>query len=87
MTYEVHGQLFFASVQDFTDQLDFNADVSHVILDLSNTQLWDDSAVGAIDKVKHKYGLRNIEVSITGLNKESYKLMEKIGGLNKASGH
>ncbi|SDO33058.1 SulP family inorganic anion transporter [Alkalicoccus daliensis] len=87
MTYEVHGQLFFASVQDFVTQLDYELDAKHVILDLSNAHLWDDSAVGALDKIEHKYGLRNITVEITGLNKESSQLMEKIGGLSKASGH
>lgn len=87
MTYEVHGQLFFASVQDFVEQLDYDVNAGHVILDVSNAHLWDDSAVGAIDKIQHKYGLRNIKVTITGLNKESSDLMEKIGGMSNASGH
>ncbi|PRO65924.1 SulP family inorganic anion transporter [Alkalicoccus urumqiensis] len=87
LTYEIHGQLFFASVQDFVDQIDFEADVKKVILDVSNAHLWDDSAVGAIDKIEHKYDMRNIKVEVTGLNKESSELMDKIGGLSKASGH
>ncbi|TVP88834.1 MAG: SulP family inorganic anion transporter [Alkalicoccus sp.] len=87
LTYEIHGQLFFASVQDFVEKIDFDADTRHVILDVTNAHLWDDSAAGAIDKIEHKYGLRNIEVTVTGLNKESSELMKKIGGLSKASGH
>ncbi|CAM3925262.1 SulP family inorganic anion transporter [Alkalicoccus chagannorensis] len=87
MTYEVHGQLFFASVEDYLDQINFDADVQKVTIDLSNAHLWDDSAVGAIDKTEHKFEQRHIEVAITGMNKESTKLMDKIGGLSKASGH
>lgn len=87
LTYEVHGQLFFASVQDFVEDLDFDADVKKVVIDLSNAHLWDDSAAGAIDKIEHKYEQRGVEVKITGLDKGSAELMDKIGGLSKASGH
>jgi sulfate permease, SulP family len=87
LTYEVHGQLFFASVQDFVEDLDFEADVNKVILDLSNAHLWDDSAAGAIDKIEHKYEQRKVDVEVTGLDRGSRELMDKIGGLSKASGH
>ncbi|WP_147804428.1 SulP family inorganic anion transporter [Alkalicoccus halolimnae] len=87
LTYEVHGQLFFASVQDFVEDLDFEADVKKVVLDLSNAHLWDDSAAGAIDKIEHKYEQRRVDVEVTGLDRGSRELMDKIGGLSKASGH
>ncbi|WP_088036244.1 SulP family inorganic anion transporter [Evansella clarkii] len=86
-TYFVNGQLFFASVTDFVAQINYNDTVEKVIIDLTQAHLWDDSAVGAIDKIEYKYEQKGVEVEIRGLNKESSQLMKKIGGLSKASGH
>lgn len=86
-TYEIHGQLFFASVTDFLEQIDYTENVQKVVLDISNAHLWDDSAVGAIDKIESKFEQRHIEVELQGMNKESTDLMDRIGGLSKASGH
>ncbi|WP_043929634.1 SulP family inorganic anion transporter [Bacillus sp. EB01] len=91
--YHVSGQLFFASVTDFVNSFDFKEDVKEIDLDLSNTHLWDDSAVGAIDKVVIKYHQNGIKVNLKGLNKESNKLIERIathnkpGGLEKVASH
>ncbi|UCZ53634.1 SulP family inorganic anion transporter [Bacillus shivajii] len=86
-TYHIEGQLFFASVTDFLDSVDFNEDVEKVVIDVSKAQLWDDSAVGAIDKIEMKFEQRDIKVEMKGLNSESSVLMDKVGGLSKASGH
>ncbi|WP_407690422.1 hypothetical protein [Salipaludibacillus neizhouensis] len=56
-------------------------------MDVSEAQLWDDSAVGAMDKAESKFEQRGIKVEIRGLDKQSSILMDKIGGLSKASGH
>ncbi|ALC91365.1 sulfate transporter [Bacillus sp. FJAT-18017] len=91
--YHVSGQLFFASVTDFVNSFDFKEDVKEIDLDLSNAHLWDDSAVGAIDKVVIKYHQNGIKVNLKGLNKESNKLIERIathnkpGGLEKVASH
>ncbi|SFC95194.1 sulfate permease, SulP family [Bacillus sp. OV322] len=83
-TYKVYGQLFFASVTDFVDQFDFKEEISEMDLDLSNTHLWDDSAVGAIDKVVLKYRQNGVKVHIKGLNSASTKLMDKLAVINAA---
>ncbi len=91
--YRVSGQLFFASVTDFVDSFEYKEDVKEIDLDLSNAHLWDDSAVGAIDKVIIKFYQNGIKVNLIGLNMESNRLVEKIavhnkpGGLDKAVGH
>ncbi|MCM3768510.1 SulP family inorganic anion transporter [Neobacillus niacini] len=91
--YHVTGQLFFASVTDFVNSFDYKEDVKEIDLDLSNAHLWDDSAVGAIDKVVFKYDQNGVTVNLIGLNTESNKLLEKLavhkaqGGLDKAAGH
>ncbi|OIJ22446.1 sodium-independent anion transporter [Anaerobacillus alkalidiazotrophicus] len=86
-TYFVEGQLFFVSVTDFIESFDFKDDVKEVEIDFSRAHLWDDSAIGAIDKVEMKYEQNGINVHLTGMNKESSVLMNKIGGLSKNSGH
>lgn len=85
--YFVEGQLFFVSVTDFIDSFNFKDDVKEVEIDFSRAHLWDDSAIGAIDKVEMKYEQSGITVHLTGMNKESSLLMQKIGGLSKNSGH
>ncbi|MBU8908676.1 SulP family inorganic anion transporter [Desertibacillus haloalkaliphilus] len=84
--YRVRGQIFFASVTDFMASFDFKDDVKEVEIDLSEAHLWDDSAVGAIDKIKMKYDQNDTKVTMIGLNNESSKLMDEMGGTT-ASGH
>lgn len=91
--YTVSGQLFFASATEFVESFPYNEDVKDVTIDLTQAHLWDDSAVGAIDKVIIKYHQNGIKVQLIGLNKESNKLIEKLavhnkpGNLDKAVGH
>lgn len=91
--YRVSGQLFFASVTDFVECFNYNEDVKEVNIDLTEAHLWDDSAVGAIDKIVIKYHQNGIKVNLIGLNKESNKLIDRLavhnkpGGLEKVVGH
>ncbi|WRP08651.1 SulP family inorganic anion transporter [Rossellomorea aquimaris] len=91
--YRVSGQLFFASVTEFVESFNFNEDVKEVTLDLTHTHLWDDSAVGAIDKIVIKYHQNGVKVNLIGLNTESNKLIDRLavhnkpGGLDKAVNH
>ncbi|UJL47330.1 SulP family inorganic anion transporter [Virgibacillus sp. NKC19-16] len=85
--YNVEGQLFFASVSDFTDKFIFADSVKEVEIDLTNAHLWDDSAVGALDKIEMKFAQNNIMVYYTGLNDASKQLKNRIGGLSNASEH
>ncbi|SEN80416.1 sulfate permease, SulP family [Mesobacillus persicus] len=91
--YRVSGQLFFASVTEFVESFDYNEKVKEINLDLTQAHLWDDSAVGAIDKIVIKYHQNGVKVNLIGLNKESNKLVEKLavhnkpGGLEKVVGH
>ncbi|UII58212.1 SulP family inorganic anion transporter (plasmid) [Cytobacillus spongiae] len=91
--YRVSGQLFFASVTEFVESFNFNEDVKEVTLDLTHAHLWDDSAVGAIDKIMIKYHQNGVKVTLIGLNTESNKLIDKLavhnkpGGMDKAVNH
>ncbi|MBY6038034.1 SulP family inorganic anion transporter [Fictibacillus nanhaiensis] len=85
-TYIVKGQLFFASVTDFVSQFDFNENVKHVVIDLSQSHLWDDSAVGALDKIAMKYRQNQVDVQFIGLNDDSSGLVKKLAVYDKADG-
>lgn len=80
--YEVNGQLFFASTSDFVNQFEVDEDVEagikEVSIDFANTHLWDDSAIGAIDKVVFKYRSVGIEPNLMNLNKDSEKLLNTL---------
>ncbi|MFB4169480.1 SulP family inorganic anion transporter [Virgibacillus sp. JSM 102003] len=85
--YRVHGQLFFASVNDLPKKFNFTDTVQEVEIDLTHAHLWDDSAIGALDKIEMKFEQSDIEVYYSGLNEDSQHLKNRIGGLSKASGH
>ena len=91
--YRVSGQLFFASVTDFVSSFNYKENVKEIDLDLTHAHLWDDSAVGAIDKIVIKYHQQNVKVNLIGLNQESQQLINKLavhdkpGGLEKVSSH
>lgn len=76
--FTVEGQLFFASVESFLEAFDFNVQNQQIIIDFSNTHVWDDSGVGAIDKVVLKYYENQNQVTLEGLNAPSKQLVDKL---------
>jgi len=55
VTYHVTGELFFASSNDLTTQFDYVDDPAEVIIDMSQSHIWDASTVAALDSVVTKY--------------------------------
>ncbi|TWT24925.1 SulP family inorganic anion transporter [Planomicrobium sp. CPCC 101110] len=82
--YTVHGQLFFASTQDFVSYFDAVEPAEHITLDFSDATVWDDSGVGAIDRVMNKLQAKAQKVEITGLNASSRKLVDKLATYGNA---
>ncbi len=82
--YTVQGQLFFASVEDFIAGIDLTERESTIHIDFTESHVWDDSAVGAIDKVVIKLRQNHNEVMITGLNSSSRKIVDKLAIYNQA---
>lgn len=76
--FEIEGQLFFASVQDFEHAFDFQVAHKNIVINFENAHIWDDSAVGAIDKIVTKYQEQNKKVTLYGLNSKSEKLVKKL---------
>ena len=75
--YKVKGPLFFASTTKFIQSF---RDVKEkkITIDFQDSQLWDESSVGAIMKVKDKLEEDGVAVTIRGLNSSSEQLYEKL---------
>ncbi len=81
----VEGPLFFASVESFVNAFDFTADAKSVVINFSNAKVWDDSAVGAIDKVVMKYREYGTNVTIKGLDSTSKRLVDKLAVYHRSN--
>lgn len=78
--YHVRGELFFASSNDLVYQFDYVDDPDHVVIDLSDTHVWDASTVAALDAIETKYRAKGKTVDIVGLNEESAQRRDRLSG-------
>lgn len=78
-SYEIFGQVFFASADRFVDAFDFDSSQSKVRIDLTHAHFWDITAVSALDKVVLKFRRKGAEVEVLGLNEASATLVDKFG--------
>jgi SulP family sulfate permease len=69
--YAVKGALFFASSNDLVYQFDYAGDPQNVVIDLSDSQIYDSSTVAALDAIELKYQQKGKNVQIVGLNEAS----------------
>lgn len=79
-TYRVRGELFFASSNDLVTQFDYVGDPDHVVIDLSDSHIWDASTVAALDAITTKYERKGKAVQIIGLNPASADRHERLAG-------
>jgi len=92
-TYLVEGQVFFASVGDFTAGFDFKEALDKVTIDVSHAHIWDISSVAALDTVVLKFRREGADVTIVGLNEASETIVDKLaihdepGALERLMGH
>ena len=82
-TYQVTGQVFFASSQNFFNQFDFLEPVERVIIDLQHAHFWDITAVAALDKVVFKWRKQGVLVEVIGLNEASATIVDRFGEHHK----
>ena len=76
-TYQVVGQVFFASSEKFVESFDFKEAVDKVVIDLCQAHLWDITSVSALDKVVLKFRREGTEVEIIGMNKASATIVDR----------
>ncbi len=77
-TYTVKGQIYFASTEDFVNSFDVNEPLKQVNIDLSQSELWDATAVAAIDKVVLRFRKNGVPVYITGMNELSEWIHDRL---------
>ncbi|MGV0838340.1 SulP family inorganic anion transporter [Mycolicibacterium thermoresistibile] len=78
--YRVSGALFFASSNDLVYQFDYAGDPEKVIIDLSDSHIWDASTVAALDAITTKYAAKDKHVEIVGLNQDSAHRHDRLSG-------
>jgi len=78
-TYEVVGQVFFASSEQFITSFDFKEAVSNVVIDLSHAHFWDITGVNALDKVVIKFRREGATVKVVGMNEATETVVDKFG--------
>ncbi len=83
-TYNIAGQIFFVSVNEFLNAFDFKENVDFVKIDLTHAHLWDQSAIAALDKVVINFRRNGAEVEVVGLNEASATLVDKLGVHDKS---
>ncbi|MBM6545836.1 SulP family inorganic anion transporter [Janibacter sp. YIM B02568] len=78
--YRVTGELFFASSNDLYSQFHPSEDPDRIVIDVSDSHLWDASTIAALDGVEAKYASRGKTVEITGLNEASASMHGRLSG-------
>ncbi len=77
-TYYVHGQLFFVSANNLIESFDIHEKIARVVIDLTDSHLWDQSSIMAIDKLVLKFRAHGSDVKLVGMNEASSTLMDRL---------
>ena len=77
--YQVVGQVFFTSAEQFIAGFDFGEAIDRVTIDLSRAHFWDITAISSLDKVILKFRRDGAEVELIGLNEASATLVDRFG--------
>ncbi|WP_425606985.1 SulP family inorganic anion transporter [Ornithinimicrobium faecis] len=78
--YTVSGELFFATSNDLVYQFDYAGDPDRIVIDLTNSHIWDASTVAALDAIETKYARHGKQVEIVGLNESSAARHRRLSG-------
>ncbi|MBH0074532.1 SulP family inorganic anion transporter [Pseudoalteromonas sp. SWYJ118] len=79
ITYEVVGQVFFASAEQFIASFDFKNAVANVVIDLTHAHFWDITGVSSLDKVVIKFRREGATVDVIGMNSATETVVDKFG--------
>ena len=91
--YQVVGQVFFTSAEQFVAAFDFKEVVSRVRIDLTRAHFWDITAIAALDKVVLSFRRDGTEVEVVGLNEASATMVDRFAehndpkAIDKLMGH
>src|SRR5699024_6268195 len=85
-TYRLHGQLFWASSNDLVYQFDYTDSADHIVIDLTEAEIWDASTVATFDAIIQKFQDKGKVVSIIGLDGPSQERLNRLSG-RLSAGH
>lgn len=75
--YNLKGQIFFSSSDSFFNFFDFEENVNEVIIDLTQSHIWDITSVAMLDSVVNKFEKNGTTVTVRGLNEASSIMIDK----------
>jgi len=78
--YKVVGEMLWASSNDLVYQFDYAGDPENVVIDLSESHIWDASSVATLDAITTKYRAKHKNVTIRGLNEASAERHARLAG-------
>lgn len=74
----VEGQLFFASTEYFLRYFKALPKTNEIVIDLNYSQIWDESAVRALEKLKKNLEAKQVKVVYINVRPKSQRLVERV---------
>jgi len=84
-TYKLYGPLFFGSITSFNNLFTHKKDPQNIIVDFSQSRIWDHSALEALQKLHLKYQSLNKIVKYRGLSADCSRLLKNSGRVIESS--
>ena len=82
-SYHIHGQLFFASADQFSAAFDYGEVLDRVVIDVTRAHIWDISSVAALDMAVLKFRREGAEVELKGMNEASSTIVDRLAEHDK----
>ncbi|MEM9415623.1 MAG: SulP family inorganic anion transporter [Planctomycetota bacterium] len=79
--YQLHGPLFFASIESFKQLFNPAEDPDDVVIDFYYTRVYDQSGLEAINAIAEKYRAQGKRLHLVHLSEECAELLGKAGDL------
>lgn len=79
--YRVRGQLFFASSNDVVFSFNYTDPAKTIEIDVSEAEVWDSSAVSALESIAYKYRQRGKHVRVVGATGASLERLRRLSSL------
>ncbi|MEE8657748.1 hypothetical protein DOFOFD_01800 [Acetobacteraceae bacterium EV16P] len=74
-TYEISGQIFFASSDMLFDAVDFQTSAKKIVIDVDRATFWDITAVAKLEKIVSKLQARGVDVEVKGLRARQHDII------------
>lgn len=85
MVYALEGPLFFGSVSSFKDLFNFKEDPEHIVIDFSNSRIWDHSGIEALQNITERYGQNDKKLHLLNLSEDCQQLLVKADNIVELS--